>query len=149
MPAYTVTFNMVDDYERATRKTFESVSTIADETAAVTAVTAILADLEAITECRVLSYVLQRAKATVVDAAVAGANKDEGLWFSVRSTLDNELKPMRIPGPINALFDNSGNLDVTNALIIAFASNFLTGGDWTLSDGEQGSELVSGYLENG
>ena len=146
MPAYTVVFEMVDAYERPTRKEFETVATIADEAAALAAAAALATDLGNITEARILAYTVAR-RVVYVDTVDAGANRDEGAIMTLRKE-DNKKASIRVPAPINAIFNADGTLDLTNAIVTAFATNFLTGGDWTFSDGEQAGELVSGYLES-
>lgn len=145
MPAYTVTFELVDAYQRQTRKTFETVDTIADETAALAAAAALATDLANLTEADILAYhVSQRVVYT--DTVTAGANIDEGVTFSLRK-VDNFKAPIKVPAPINSIFQADGSVNLSDAAVTAFIANFLTGGDFTFSDGEQASALLSGRLD--
>lgn len=146
MPAYSVMFELIDDYNRKTRKTFETVPTTADEAAAQAAAAALATDLGNITEARILAYTVAR-RTVYTDSVTTGANRDEGAILSLRKE-DNYLDAIRVPAPINAIFNADGTVDLANGAVTAFVANFLTGGDFTFSDGEQASELVSGYLED-
>lgn len=145
MPTYTVRYEMVDAYNRRTSKTFETVSTMADETAALAAAAGLATDLANLTELDILAYnVSQRIVYT--DSVTAGANKDEGVTFVLRK-VDNYNDDIKVPGPINSIFDANGNADLTDAAVSAFLSNFLAGGDFTFSDGEQATEAIKGTLD--
>lgn len=145
MPSYEVVYSMEDAYGRPTTKTFQSVDTLADETAALAAAAGLATDLANLTEAVILSYsVKQRVPYT--DSVDPGANKDEGVTFSIRK-VDNFKDVIKVPAPINAIFNADGTVDLTNAAVTAFISNFLVGGDFTFSDGEQGSALLSGKLD--
>jgi len=80
------------------------------------------------------------------DSVDAGANRDEGVTFQMRK-IDNFLGNIKVPGPINAIFNLDGTVDLTNAAVAAFISNFLSGGDFTFDDGEQASAVVKGSLD--
>lgn len=145
MPTYTVRYEMVDAYNRRTSKTFETVSTMADETAALAAAAGLATDLANLTELDILAYnVSQRIVYT--DSVTAGANKDEGVTFVLRK-VDNYNDDIKVPGPINSIFDANGNADLADAAVSAFLSNFLSGGDFTFSDGEQATEAIKGTLD--
>jgi len=145
MPEYQVTYEMIDAYNRRTRKTFHTIDTMADETAALAAAAALATDLGNLTELDILAYsVAQRVVYT--DTVVAGANKDEGVTFTLRK-VDNFNDDIKVPGPINSIFDSNGNVIATDAAVTAFLANFLTGGDFTFSDGEQATALVKGTLD--
>lgn len=146
MPEYQMTVELVDDYNRLTRKLYRSIDTIADEDAATTAAGELLADLEAMTELRVLAYTLGR-RHIISDTVVTGANKDEGVTLTMLK-IDNRKDDLKVPGPINAIFDENGNVILTNTVVVNYVANFLSGtGDWTFSDGEQATEIVKGVLD--
>ena len=145
MPAYTVTFSLVDAYNRQTTKEFETVDTIADETEALAAAAALATDLANLTELRILSYAVGQ-RVVYTDTVTADANVDEGVTFSLRKE-DNYKAPLKVPGPLNSIFQPDGSVILTNAAVTAFVANFLTGGDFTFSDGEQATELISGKLD--
>jgi len=109
------------------------------------AAAALAADLAAITEAEILSYTV--ALRTVYnDTVTTGGNRDEGATLVIRKE-DNFKGILKVPAPINAIFDSIGNVDITNAAVTAFVSNFLTGADFVFSDGEQGTALLSGRLD--
>jgi len=145
MPQYSVSYDLVDAYGRPARKTFETKSTMADFTAAAAAAAALAGDLAGLTEAEILSYTVS-LRTTYNDTVTTGANKDEGLTLVLRKE-DNFKGILKVPAPINAVFDGQGNADITDAAITAFVSNFLTGADFVFSDGEQASVLLSGRLD--
>lgn len=145
MPAYTVKYQLIDAYNRPTSKTFETVDTVVDEAAALTLAATMATDLAALSECRILSYTISR-RIVYTDVVDAGANVDEGVTFNLLKE-DNYKDNIRVPGPINSIFDANGNADLTDAAVTAFVNHFLTGADWTFSDGEQGSEVINGLLD--
>lgn len=147
MPTYKVRFEMVDDYNRPSSKSFETVPTTVDYAAAAAAAAALAVDLAVLTELRVLAYTITE-RIVMVDAVTAGANRDEGVVLSLRKP-DQYLDDIRIPGPINAIFDDNGNvITPLPAAVDDFLDNFADGtGDFTFSDGEQFAEFVRGYLE--
>lgn len=145
MPSYMVTYEMVDAYNRRTRKTFHTVDTIADEAAAQAAAAALATDLANLTELDILAYNVS-LRTVYTDTVTAGANKDEGVTFVMRK-VDNFNDDIKVPGPINSIFDSNGNVDLTDAAVAAFLANFLTGGDFTFSDGEQATQAIRGTLD--
>lgn len=149
MPEYRAYIEMIDDYNRQTSKSFESV-TLADYAAAATSLAALVTHLAVLTECRILATTLSE-RIPFVDAATAGANKDEGVTFSLRKP-DNRKAPLQIPAPINAIFDANGYVITAPALPAAvsdFLAHFEDGvGDWTFNDGEQWAEFVQGTLDD-
>lgn len=147
MPEFSVSFELVDDYNRTGRKTFQTVAALADFAAAAAAAAALAVDLAVLTEMRILAYsVSQRIPFT--DAVTSGANKDEGVNLTLRKE-DNFKDNIRIPAPINAIFDGLGNvLTPTPAAVQDFIDNFFTpAGEFAFSDGEQATEFVGGVLE--
>lgn len=145
MPQFTVTYDMVDAYGRSARKTYETKATMADFAAASAAASALAADLAGLTEAEILSYTVA-LRSTYSDSVTTGANKDEGVTLVLRKE-DNFKGVLRVPAPINAIFDAQGSVDITDAAVTAFVSNFLTGADFVFSDGEQASALLSGRLD--
>lgn len=145
MPAYLVRYDMVDAYSRPVSKEFETVTTIADEAAAEAAAIALGADLAALTEADILSYTIKR-RVVYTDSVTAGANRDEGITLSIRKT-DNYIGVLKVPAPVDSVIDPDGSVDIADAIVVNFAANFLTGGDFTFSDGEQGSSLLYGSLD--
>lgn len=146
MPVYEVRYEMEDGFGRQTSKTFETVDLL-DEAAALTAASGMAADLAAISEARILAYTVKQ-RVVHSDTVTAGANKDEGAILTLRKE-DNRKDEIRVPAPPDSIFDGQGNVDIVDALVVAFVANFLTpGGEFTFSDGESATEIVSGYLES-
>ena len=146
MPAYTVTFQLVDDYNRPASKEFVTVDTVVDEAAALTLAAAMAGAIAGLSELRILSYTVSQ-RIVYTDTVTVGANRDEGVTFSMLKE-DNYKGNIRLPGPINSIFDGNGNADLTDAAVTAFINNFLTGADWTFSDGEQASAVLNGTLDD-
>lgn len=145
MPQFSVSFDMVDAYGRTARKVYETSATMADFDAASAAAAALATDLAAITEAEILSYTVA-SRSIYNDTVTTGGNRDEGVTLVLRKE-DNFKGILKVPAPINAIFDSQGNVDITNAAVTAFVSNFLTGADFVFSDGEQASALISGKLD--
>ena len=145
MPSYLVTFEMVDAYQRSARKSWQTVDTIADETEALAAAAALATDLGNLTELDILAYTVS-PRVVYTDVVVPGANRDEGVTFQLRK-VDNYKDDIKVPGPINSIFDGEGSVILTDAAVTAFIANFLTGGDFVFSDGEQATALLKGSLD--
>lgn len=149
MPSYGLYVEMVDAYNRATSKRFESVATLADYAAAAASAAAFITDLAVLTEARILAYTLSE-RIPFTDAVTSGANKDEGVTFTLRLP-DNKKDNLSVPAPINSIFDANGNVITSPSIPAAvadFLANFSDGtGDWTFSDGEQYTEFVKGTLD--
>lgn len=148
MPIYGLYVEMVDAYNRPTSKRFESTD-LADYDAAAASAAALLTDLAVLTECRILASTVSE-RVAFTDAVTAGANKDEGVTFTLRLP-DNKKDSLSVPGPINAIFDANGMVITSPSIPVAvtnFLDNFADGaGDWTFSDGEQWTEFVKGTLD--
>jgi hypothetical protein len=142
MAIFPVSFSLVDAYGRPATKRFD-VDAV-DHAAAMTAAGAFAADLAGITELRILSYVVGE-RVTYTDTADAGANRDEGVTLSVR-TADNEKAVIKVPGPVNAIFNPDGSVDLTDGAVTAFIANYLAG-TVLVDDGETVTELISGRLD--
>lgn len=148
MPVYGLYIEMVDAYNRPTSKRFESTD-LADYAAAAASAAGLATSLAVLTECRILATTLSE-RLPFTDAVTAGANKDEGVTFTLRLP-DNKKDNLSVPGPINAIFDING-IVITSPAIPVAVSNFLAhfadgAGDWTFSDGEQWAEYVKGTLD--
>lgn len=150
MTVFTLNVTMVDDYGRTTRKQFKSedisgadlgAEYIVANTDAGTLTTA----LAALSECAILYYNLGR-EVTSGDTVTTGANIDEGLT-AIGRKLNNKLTVMKVPGPVNSVFNPDGTLDILDAVVTAYTDHFKVGGGFTVSDGENITDLVSGRLD--
>ena len=144
MPNYQVSYELVDAYGRSGRKVFET-AVLADFPAALASASGLANDLANLTEMEILAYTVSQ-RVAYNDTVTPGANKDEGVTLVLRKE-DNYKAVIKVPAPINSIFDGMGNADIVDAIVSAFASNFLTGGDFVFSDGEQASALLSGKLD--
>jgi len=142
MADFEVTYTLEDAYQRVGTKRYDFSA--ADHPTALTAALAMADDLAALTEMRILWYVVH-TRVAYSDSVTAGANKDEGITLVVRTT-DNEKAVLKVPGPMNAVINADGTVDITNALVSDYVDNFITG-DFTVSDGEDVTELLSGRLD--
>lgn len=144
MAIFTATYELYDSAGRTGRKLVEFDSV--DFATAETAAGALADDLQAITELELISYTV--ASRTVYGSGVqtAGSNLDEAGVFSLRKT-DGYKASHRVPGIIQAArTTGSDALDTTNAAVVAYFQNWITG-DARMSDGEQISALLKGVLE--
>jgi hypothetical protein len=144
MPNFITTIELVDAAGRSARKTYEHNET--DFATAQVAAAALADDLQAITELEVLAHTTSERTVYGSGVLTSGANKDEGAVFSLRKA-DNYKASHRVPGPIQAM-RNTGNdrLDTDNADVVEYFQNFITG-NFTISDGESATALISGVLE--
>jgi hypothetical protein len=149
MPEFTVSFELIDAFNRPARKTWRTLPTTADFAAAAAAAAALFTDLAVLTQLRVLAYTISQ-RITVVDAVTANANRDEGVTFTLRME-DLFKDDLKVPGPILTIFDANGRVITSPALPVAvsdFLENFEAGtGEFTFSDGEQWVEFVQGTLD--
>lgn len=150
MTVFRLDVTLKDAYTRLSRKTYytEDISAAdvgAEYLIADTSATALLVDLAAISEAEVLRYTLGREVA-YTDSVVAEANVDEGLTMTVEK-VDGFYGTLKVPAPVNSIFNADGSLDVIDALPVAYIANFAVGGGFTFSDGENLVALVKGKLD--
>jgi len=142
MAIFPATISMVDAYGRALTKRVDISA--ADYATALTNAASFVDDLQAITEAEVLYYSVA-TKVVYAGTLTAGANRDEGATFSVRTT-DNEKAVVKVPAPMNAIFQSDGSVDLSNALVTALFANYL-GALVLVDDGETVISLISGRLD--
>lgn len=142
MAIFPMSVSMVDGYGRPINKRYDLSA--ADYATALTNAAAFITDLEAISEAAVLWYTVA-TRVTVSDTATEGGNRDEGLTISVR-TADMEKAVIKVPAPINAIFQADGTLDLTNSVFQDFIANY-TGGLVLVDDGETVVGYLSGHLD--
>lgn len=145
MPSFTITYTLVDAYNRTTTKTVETTDNVVDFAAALAMANAFAGDLAAISELRVLWYVVSQ-RVTFVDAVTAGANRDEGATLQFRKS-DYYLANVKVPGPIQAIRNADGTIAIAHQAVVDFVANWLATPGLTLSDGEIASEFVGGTLD--
>lgn len=150
MTVFTLNTTMQDAYGRTTRKLFktEDISGAdigAEYLAAQGFATTLLTALGNISEAQILYYNLGR-EVVYTDTFDAGANVDEGMTALARKT-NNKLTVIKVPAPINAIFNADGTLDITDAIVTSYTNHFIAGNGFTISDGENILVLVSGRLD--
>jgi len=142
MPIYPLSVSLEDAYGRLLSKRYDVFA--ADYATALTAAGDFMTDLALITEARILSYTLA-TKVVYTDSVTAGANRDEGVTFSVR-TEDNEKAIIKVPAPENGILNSDGSVDLVDAGVSAFLANYLAGAI-LVDDGETVTEVISGRLD--
>jgi len=150
MTVFTCNVTLVDDYGRTTRKQYKtediSGADLGAEYIAANGFAGTLTQaLEDLSEAAILYYNLGR-EVTVSDTVTTGGNVDEGLTALERK-LNNKLVVIKTPAPINSVFNPDGTLDILDALVTAYTDHFKVGGGFTVSDGENITDLVSGRLD--
>ena len=145
MPEYIVTMELQDSENRRGRKVYKTQAGVVDHVAAVTAANSLAVDLSALTELEVLAHTVS-LRTIYSDSVDAGANIDEGATFSLNKT-DNYRASHKVPGPVAAVRNGDGTIDVTNAAVTDYFDNFKAAGDFTVSDGELIDAVLSGTLD--
>ena len=150
MTIFTLAVTLEDDYGRISRKRYETedisgIDVGAEYLVAQGFATTLLTALGNLSEMDILYYNLGR-EVTYTDTVVAGANKDVGLTALGRKT-DNKLTVIKVPAPVDTVFNPDGTLDITDALVTAYTNHFIATGGFTISDGENIVALVRGRLD--
>lgn len=150
MTVFTLNVTLQDAYGRTTRKLYKTEDIVGVDVGAeyLTAqgfATTLLTALSNLSEAEILYYNLGR-EVTYSDTADPGANVDEGMTALARKT-NNKLVVLKVPAPVNAVFNPDGTLDVLDAVVTAYTNHFIATGGFTISDGENIVALVSGRLD--
>lgn len=139
-----VSVTFLDDFNKQYHQRW-TTKDLADFPTIQTAVSGLLTDLGNIVAARILRYSINIITA-YTDTADAGANRDEGLVIVLEK--ENTYRDvLRLRAPITSIFDENGQVPVTDTALTALVSNFLTGGDFRFSDGEAAAGVVKAYLE--
>lgn len=134
MPVYEYEVVFQDKNGFQTSKRYESVD-LTDFAAARAAADALITDIQALTDAAVLK---DRLTEVVFFASAAGPNSN--VYERVDATLDltvpGKKANHKFPSPIATIF--TGNTLILDATAWEdYVENFISGGDWTVSDGEQ------------
>lgn len=145
MPA-KLSVTMGDDYGRTTKRVYgmETQTLLADY---LTVAGAFLTLLQAVTDLSMIKVDLIVAVTGETWAVTSGANVDVGATFS--AWLDNvapKKASHKIPSIKAALVGSDGSVALSGATI-AYLDEFLTAGDFTLSDGETVDAWIKGALD--
>lgn len=144
MPFYPLTLGMSDAYGRTTTRSFKVEA--ADFATAQGVVTAFIPDYQAATQLQVYKSELTD-KQLYAGAPQGGANKDEGMTISCELASEPGKKAsLQVPGPVDAIRNVDGTIDIANAIMTALEANF-TGGGVTISDGEEVNTFIKGTLD--
>lgn len=93
--------------------------------------------LDTMSNLGVTKAVVQFPLSGVASAAAEGSNTDVGGKIRGISDDDGDTVVLRLPDPIADAVNPDYTIDYTQADVAAFIEHFETGGDATLSDGEQ------------
>lgn len=106
----------------------------------------LITDLEAITDLGVVSITYSEKDITEASAPAANSSVDAGATFRVR--LDNgKVAAHKVPGFPIAKVSTDRNIDVTDADVVAYFDNFLAAGNFTLSEGNVVTAILSGKFD--
>jgi hypothetical protein len=136
---FPLSLSLEDAYGRQTKRSFQVSA--ADFAAAQVAAAAFITDYDAVTELALVESRLSESTA-YVDTPTAGANRDEGMTISVSLAVGNKKGSVQVPGPIEAIRNPDGTIDLTAAAMVALEANY-TSGAITASDGE----TVDGFIK--
>lgn len=150
MTVFSLHVTLVDDFGRITRKQYKTEDLSgadlgAEYLLANTAAGNLATALAALSNAGILYYNLGR-EVTSGDTVTANANIDQGLTAVARK-LNNKLTVLKVPAPVISVFNPDGSLDILDALVTGYTDLFKVGGDFTTSDGENITDLVSGRLD--
>lgn len=122
MTIYATTFLIRDDEGRTTTR--EVLFDVADEASLLTAAALFETDLQAIMQPGIQQYTYRRT-VDVGNTPAVGSNIDNG--FTVLWETALPIDPTtKVVGPINAIKDGQGGIDLANALVIAWFENYTT-----------------------
>lgn len=141
---FIATVELIDSYSRRTTKRLETETDVLAD--AQTAVTALLATLDAVTDLQCLGVSYSLKDGSQVFAGAAGSNVDVGATFRVRLA-DGIVAAYKLPGFPTALVGAGGEIDVTQLEVTNYFANFEAAGAFTISDGEVITDILSGSLD--
>jgi hypothetical protein len=138
-----ISVQVVDTGGNTSRKVYPTSLTVAvDGIAAIEAARdAVVAALNAVTDGVVLKTGILLGQTE--DTALFGAGEIENVaLITVNLATQGKKAVMSIPAPVDGIFvgasgPNYNIVDPTDAAVLAYLALFETGGDFTLSDGEQ------------
>lgn len=141
--AIDVSLNVVDDYKREAVKRFEGVATVL--ATAQTDATNLLADFAALTLAGVRGRTFHVFEVQS-EAVETGANVDAG--GTIHCRLNNGKKyAFKIPAIDPAVVNEDGTIDITATAVTDFIANFLTGGQYRVSEGNYVVSILYGELD--
>jgi hypothetical protein len=143
MPLYKTTLFLRDAYGRETTRS--GIVSAVDPVSADLLVGGWANDVQDVTKLHVYKHQTV-IEGQIAGAPEAGANRDEGMTISV--LLDGGLKKasINIPGPIDAIRNPDGTIDITSAVMLALEDNYQT--SILISDGELSDSFIKATLDS-
>ena len=142
MATFKMTVIYEDAYTRRGRKVFK-LETL-DFAAALTRAGTFASALAGIMGAKILRYDVGQ-EVSYSDTVTALSNKDEGA--TIQTDLGaGKTASLKIPAPEKGIFNADGSVDLTDALVTALESEYLSG-EVTISDGEVVLDFKSGVLD--
>jgi hypothetical protein len=132
----------VDAYQRRGTKRYE-LDTL-DFTAALARAATLATALGNLMEADILKYTVGQ-EVPYTDTVVAGANRDEGITLSADLGA-GKTAAIKIPTPVNTVINPDGTVDITDGLITALETEYLST-EVLVSDGEVVLDFLSGKLD--
>lgn len=145
---YSGFVTLMDSGGNKTTKSFEmSVATAAD---AETAMAALVADLDAVTDAKVMAYgvVHNYAESDTAYPATGEIEEQALLTLAIDGQADKKAT-LTIPAPTIGIFvassgANKNVVDIADTVLLDYVNHFLVGGEFRISDGEVGGTLEKG-----
>lgn len=138
------TVSLIDSYGRPTTKRLETETDVV--ATAQTAVALLLTDLDAVTDLQGIGVSYSLKDPSQVFAGVALSNVDVGATFRLRLA-SGSIAAYKVPGFPASLVGPNGAIDVTDLAVTNYFDNFLAAGDFTVSDGEAITDILTGQLD--
>jgi hypothetical protein len=142
--ALTGTVTLIDSFNSTVSKRYDMEATTLSQ--ALTDMTALVADLEAVTDLGVVSVTFSQKDVSLESAAGADSNIDVGATFRVR--LDNgKVAAHKVPGFPQSKVSSDRNIDVADADVAAYFANFEAAGAFKISETNVITAVLSGKLD--
>lgn len=142
MPIYAMALTYVDAYQRRGTKRYE-LDTV-DFAGALARAATLATALGNLMEADILKYTVGQ-EIPYTDTVVAGANRDEGITLSADLGA-GKTAAIKIPTPVNTVINPDGTVDITDGLITALETEYLST-EVLVSDGEVVLDFLSGKLD--
>jgi hypothetical protein len=144
MADFVATVTLIDSLSTQVTKRYETETDVL--ATAQAAVALLITDLEAITDLGVVSVTYSLKDVTEASAAAEGSSVDAGATFRCRLA-DGSIASHKVPGFPIAKVGGNRAIDPTDVDVAAYFANFEAGGDFTLSDGEVITAVLSGTFD--
>lgn len=142
MAIFNMALTYVDDFQRRGTKRYEL--DVVDFAAALTRAASLTSALADIMEGDILKYTVGQ-EVPYTDTVVADANRDAGITISCDLGA-GKTASIKVPTPTMTVVNADGTVDLTDGLITALETEFLST-DVLVSDGEIVLDFLSGKLD--